>query len=146
MANNPAEVPTLPSTGQMTSSNVFRINWKSMGWGKRIGIGIALLFVAFGCIGIFLMAYYRSLNALYDTLAVWLEGLGLLTILNSRFKGLGVTIFLLGVFIGTVPNVHKGDAVGAGFIIIASVIYWLVRLIVWVLHKVQKPRAVPSRT
>ena len=122
-------------------ANVFQINWKLSGWGRRLGIGLALLLIALGCLGIysmirFMMFLHHPFDPLllHDILLTDFLGFGLLMMLNSRFWGLGFTLFLLG---GMISSLGSKDKSGAALVIIVLVIYWLVRLIKLVVHKIK---------
>jgi hypothetical protein len=120
-------------------ANIFQIEWKTIGWAKRLGIGIALLLIGVGCLGILPMMLHPSIGFLHDTLLVMFDGFGLLMMLNSRFKGLGFTLLLMGVFMGGAGYNDKVGQADAGLALIVLAIYWLVRFIKWAARKIRAP-------
>ena len=110
--------------------NMFRLDWQAMGWGRRIGVSVALLLLALGGLSM-LAAIFRheTYNIIGTYFLLGLIGFGLLTRLNSRFYGLGWTAMLLGIFIIDLSSpVQSGNFAP----LIALIIYWCARLVKWI--------------
>lgn len=118
--------------------HIFQINWKAASWGKRIGFGFAFFFIGLAtlALGMMLLRHTTDVTGVHDTLVFYFLGFGLLVMLNSRFWGLGFSLFLLGI---TFSSLGAKDNSGAALSLLVLLGYWVYRPIKWAVNRMKTP-------